>query len=69
MITITSQAVQHEYTAMHATIGPDLPVGFESDSISLEIPDDGITLEDGWKIVPLFHPVVRKFIVVNQNLS
>ena len=63
MITVTLQAVQQHYTARGATIGPDWPVEFESDSISLQLPYDGITLESGWRIYLRVPPVVRKFIV------
>ena len=54
------QIVQQQYTASGATSGPYLPVEFESDSISLEVPSEGVILENGWRIVPLFSPVVRK---------
>ena len=54
------QAVQREYIARGATIGPDLPVKFESNSISLQLPSGGVVLEDGWKIIPLFKPEVEK---------
>ena len=59
------QVVQREYIARGATTGPDLPVEFESNSISLQLPTEGITLEDGWRIIPLFNPEVRN---VNQLL-
>ena len=36
-------------------VGLDLPIEFESDSISLE----GVTLEDEWRIFPLIPPTVR----------
>ena len=54
---------------MGATIGPDLPVEFESDSISLELPPDEVMLEGGWRIYPPFPSVVRKFIVGHQNVN
>ena len=69
MITVTLQAVQHKYTAVHATSGSDLSVEFESEHISLELPSHGITFESGWKILPLFNPLVRKFIVGHQNVN
>ena len=52
------QVVQQEYTAKGATIGLDHVVEFESETISLQLPSEGITLEDGWKIVPIVHPMV-----------
>ena len=43
--------------------GPDQPVDFESEQIKLDIPLDGITLEEGWKITPLTAPVVSAYLV------
>ena len=40
-------------------IGADLHIEFESSMISLQLPSDGV-LKDGWKIIPLFDPRVRK---------
>ena len=51
------QAVQQEYTAKGATIGLDHVVEFESETISLQLPSEGITLENGWKIVPNIFPM------------
>ena len=62
------QVVQREYTAKGATVGPDLQIKFGSDLISLELPSEGVTLESGWKLVPLFNPMVRKVNIVGQNL-
>lgn len=42
---------------MGAEIGPDLTVSFESDSIALDIPQKGITIQR-WKIETLNPPVV-----------
>ena len=53
-----SQKIQQKYAARGATIGPDLPVEFESDRISLELPSEND--DDGWNVDPLFPPVVRK---------
>ena len=69
MITATLQTVQQHYTAMGAIIGPDLSVEFESDSISLQLPPEGVMLGSGWKIDPLIHPVVRNLIVIHQILD
>ena len=60
-VAVILQKVKQEYTAKGATTGPDLRVEFESSSISLQLPSEGVTLEGGWKIVPMFHPVVRTF--------
>ena len=54
------QAVQQEYTTKGAKIGPDLPIEFESDSISLKLPSNEGILDSGWRLIPLFHPMVRE---------
>ena len=54
-----SQAVKKEYNDNRATVGPHLPVEFEESSISLELPFEGVSLEEGWKLLPLFHPEVK----------
>ena len=56
------QIVQQQYSASGATSGPHLSVEFETDTISLEVPSEGVTLENGWRIFPLLSPVVRKLI-------
>ena len=54
------QYVREKYTAEGATVGPNLRVEFESKSISLELPSVDVILNDGWKIIPLIPPEVRK---------
>ena len=59
------QMVQHTYTASGAaTCGHDegMLVEFESSSISLNLPTEGIILQNGWKILPQFHPAVKNVI-------
>ena len=68
-LTIYLQPVREKYTAIGATIGPSMSVEFESDSISLQLPPEGVTLEGGWKIIPMSPPVVRNLIVGHQNLN
>ena len=36
-------------------------VEIESNTIALDVPDDGVTTQEGWKISPLGPPVVRYF--------
>jgi len=60
-VTVILQKVRQEYTAKGATIGPDLKIEFQSSSISLQLPSEGVTLQDGWKIIPFFHPGVRMY--------
>ena len=43
---------------MAARVGPDQEVMFEDGEITLDIPEDGITLSAGWMIIPLTHPGV-----------
>ena len=35
-----------------------LSIGFESDKISLDVPEDGAQLKDDWKIYPRYDPAV-----------
>ena len=49
--------IEEHYRQKKAEIGPDKPVEFDSESINLNIPKEGITTEDKmWKIIPLVHP-------------
>ena len=62
------QVVQQEYTSIGATTGPDLPVEFESDSISLQLPSKREILNGGWRLFPLFYPSVRECQAVSVFL-
>ena len=53
------QAVDSKYAGMGARVGPDQEVMFEDRKITLDIPEDGISLGTGWMITPLTHPGVR----------
>lgn len=44
---------------MSAIEGPNQEVEFEADTITLDVPKEGITTEEGWKIKPLAHPMVK----------
>ena len=44
---------------MNAQRGFEQIVEIESNKITLDIPDDGVTTQAGWKISPLGPPVVR----------
>ena len=55
---IVLQAVHSRYSSLDSISGPRFQVQFESDIISLAIPEDGICLENGWTITPLVPPVV-----------
>ena len=54
---IKLQVVKEEYERKGAILGLHQPVEFESDTISLDIPMEGISIK-GWKITPLIRPVV-----------
>ena len=43
---------------MGAKEGPGFEVQFEDDAIRLAIPDDSVSLRNGWEIKPLIAPVV-----------
>lgn len=47
--------------------GPRLEVHFQSDSISLEIPEDGLVLPNGWAIRPLGPLVVSAYIPAQRG--
>ena len=59
IIISVSQAVKEEYLQeKRASAGSDLLVDFESEQIALDIPEKGLTLDEGWIITPLIPPVV-----------
>lgn len=55
----TLQIVCDNYSSQQAECGPDQEVIFKEDEITLSIPDEGLTLQNGWTITPLMHPGVR----------
>ena len=67
-----SQVVKKDYNDKGATVGPHLPVEFEGSKISLELPSKGVTLQEGWRLLPLFNPEVGEQCTttnyVGQNL-
>ena len=56
------QAIQDKYSSLDAIPGPGFEVQFESDTICLAIPEDGVSLQNGWEIIPLIAPVVSSNI-------
>ena len=48
---------ERHYARLHATPGPEQEVDFEDDKITLNIPEEGASI-DSWKIVPLMNPWV-----------
>ena len=67
-VNMYSQEVQRKCDDKGAEIGPHLRVEFEASSISLDLPFEGVTLEEGWKLLPLFHPEVKWLYSVGRNL-
>ena len=49
---------------MGATHGPGFEVQFDGDTIRLAIDDDGVCLQNGWKITPLMAPMVSLKIMI-----
>ena len=66
VLTITvimySQVVKKDYNDKGAVVGPHLPVEFEASKISLELPSKGVTLQEGWRLLPLFNPEVNNYV-------
>ena len=58
-VNMYSQVIKQKYDDKGAKIGPHLRVEFEASSISLDLPFEGVTFEEGWKLLPLFHPEVK----------
>ena len=50
--------VEQHYNESEAVGQKPQPVGFRSDSITLDIPDDGVRVKGGWDIQPMMHPAV-----------
>ena len=50
-----------KYEEKGAILGLQQPVEFESDTISLDIPLEGLSIK-GWKITPLMRPVVSSCV-------
>ena len=50
-----------KYEGKGAILGLQQPMEFESDTISLDIPLEGIAIK-GWKITPLMRPVVSSCV-------
>ena len=49
--------IRRHYQQQNAEPGPDKLIDFECESISLDIPKEGITtMDEIWKIFPLTYP-------------
>ena len=51
------QTVEEHYMVRGAETGPCLEVAFDSDEVALEVEEDGVTLDNGWSLVPLVLPI------------
>ena len=58
------QAVNAGYAEANARMGPYQEVMFEGDKITLDIPKEGIELENGWTITPHTYPGVGLVMIV-----
>ena len=65
---VCTQKVKNEYK--HAREGPYQVITFDSqsDSITLDIPLDGKTIINGWKLIPLVYPEVILMIKLSFNI-
>ena len=47
--------------------GPYLEVAFDRDrdEVALEVEEDGVTLDNGWSLVPLFCPTSVRYWCIN----
>ena len=50
------QTVEEHYMGKGAEPGPYLEVAFDRDEVALEVEEDGVTLDNGWSLVPLVLP-------------
>ena len=57
----TCKAIENNYREKGALFGPHQPVKFQADSISLDIPMEGRSIQ-GWKITPSIRPVVSSCV-------
>ena len=56
------QVVDEKYRSSQAQYYISFTFGFEEKQISLNIDSDGIILDNGWEIFPLFPPTVNVHI-------
>ena len=42
----------------------EMSLGFDGDNISLSISRKGVKLESGWRIIPLYDPIVRFLLCI-----
>ena len=52
------QTIEKYYTEKNAQAGPTQSLVFKDNTVTLDIPKDGIDTEDGWKLKPATPPTV-----------
>ena len=57
------QALREFYSREGAEPGPYLEVAFDRDEVALEVEEDGVTLDNGWSLVPLFCPTSVRYVL------
>ena len=62
------QAVNAGYAEANARMGPYQEVMFKEEKISLDIPKEGIVLENGWTITPHTYPQVSRFSTSSSSM-
>ena len=60
ILLFNRQEVKQIYSKQGAEAVPFLDVTFDGDEVSLDIPEEKITLPCGWSIEPLVPPRVRR---------
>lgn len=64
---LSLQAIDAKYTKAAAIVGPDQEVIFEGEEITLDIPKEGVSLENGWTIIPYTHPGVSLLLLFGTH--
>ena len=59
------QAVEEFYIrTSHVREDTEMSLGFDGENISLSVPREGVELKSGWRIVPLYDPIVRFLLCI-----
>ena len=67
--TPSLQAVDIKYAEANALVGSSQKMVFKGEKITLDIPLEGIVLENGWAITPLALPEVSLFRNTSQYVT
>ena len=63
------KALQNHFATKNAEPGPHQKVEFENKEISMDIPREGITVRNGWHLLPLTHPGVRYILAYQLHIT